>query len=152
MGFSRVTEERLDVGAVSAQVERPEHGAVVVFVGSVRNHFRGRAVAAITYDAYTAMAEKVLAQLVADEERAGALVAALVHRIGRLEPGEASVVIAVSSPHRDLAYESSRRLLERLKREAPIWKHEHYVDGSSLWREEEPLAAPAMVSATERSS
>lgn len=144
MGRSGITDEPLDAATVLAAVARPDHGAVVLFLGTVRDHFRGREVAAITYDGYLPMGERVLARLVADEERDGTVAAALVHRLGRLAPGEASVVIATSSAHRERAYESSRRLLERLKREAPIWKHEHYVDGSSTWREEEPLSTEPM--------
>lgn len=149
MAASSLSEKPIDVAAAIAAVggadhgaeHAADHGAVVVFLGSVRDHFRGRAVAAITYEAYRPMAEQVLARLVAEEELAHpGLRANLVHRFGRLLPGEVSVAICVSSPHRDLAYTSSRHLLERLKREAPIWKHEHYCDGESLWREDEALS------------
>lgn len=140
MAHAGLVEEVIDVGAVSATVECPENGAVVLFVGTVRNHFDGRAVQGITYDVHAEMAAREITRLVAEEEAAhDGLRAALVHRFGPVAVGEASVVIAVSSPHRDLAYESNRRLLERLKREVPIWKHEHYDDGTSTWREVEPL-------------
>lgn len=151
MGLAAITDAPLEAVAALSAVARPGHGAVVLFLGTVRDHFRGRQVVAITYDAYRPMAEQVLVRLVAEEERDGAVVATVVHRLGRLEPGEASVAIATSSAHRERAYESSRRLLERLKREAPIWKHEHYDDGSSTWREEEPLGVPSRVAETSSS-
>src|SRR4029077_1345046 len=69
--------------------------------------------------------------------------AAIVHRLGEVPVGEASVVIAVASPHRGAAYEASRLALERLKAEVPIWKREHYAGGGAVWREEETLVAPA---------
>ena len=111
-----------------------------------------RRVEKIDYSAYRSMAETVLERIVDDLE-AGAerLRVAIVHRIGEVPVGEASVVIAAASPHRAEAYEASRLALERLKREAPIWKREHYADGEATWREEESLVdesrAPAAVRA-----
>ncbi|HEX4952822.1 MAG TPA: molybdenum cofactor biosynthesis protein MoaE [Thermoanaerobaculia bacterium] len=135
-----LTEAPLDLAAVAARVSSPGRGALVLFSGTVRNHHRGRAVEAITYTAYRPMAarriEAIVAELEAEEPD---LAVALVHRLGRLRPGEASVVIAATSPHRAAAYRASRTALERLKAEVPIWKHEHYADGSSAWREEESL-------------
>lgn len=131
----------LDVAAISAGVAGPECGAVVLFLGTVRDHHAGRAVARLTYSAYRSMALDVLERIVADLERAHpGLKAAIVHRLGEVPVGEPSVVIAVASPHRAAAYEASRTALERLKAEAPIWKREHYADGEVAWREEEPLA------------
>ena len=69
----------------------------------------------------------------------------IVHRVGEIPVGEASVVVAVSSPHREEAYRVSREALERLKKEVPIWKQEHYADGASVWREEESLAGPGLI-------
>jgi molybdopterin synthase catalytic subunit len=98
-------------------------------------------VARLTYAAYRPMAERTLGRIVADLEAAHEdLRAAIVHRLGEVAVGEASVVIAVASPHRDAAWAASRQALERLKREVPIWKREHYADGGAAWREEEPLA------------
>ncbi len=134
----------LDAAAVAAGVAAPSRGAVVTFVGTVRDHHRGRAVERLTYSAYRPMAAAGLARIVADLEAAHAgLRAAIVHRLGTVPAGEASVVIAVAAPHRAAAYEASRTALERLKREVPIWKREHYADGGTAWREEEPLSAPA---------
>jgi molybdopterin synthase catalytic subunit len=139
-----LVETAIDVPAVVAAVSAPERGAVVLFLGTVRDHHRGRAVTALTYTAYRPMAEARLAAIVADVEASHpGLQAAIVHRLGRLLPGEPSVAIAVASPHRAAAYEASRTALERLKTEVPIWKREHYADGGAAWREEEPLAAAA---------
>ena len=137
--LARLTEEPLDVAAVIAEVAGPDCGAVVTFVGTVREAHAGRPVARLTYSAYEPMAERRLATLADElEHRHGARLA-VVHRLGTLLPGEASVVIATAAPHRDAAYAANRECLERLKREVPVWKREHYADGSARWREEEPL-------------
>ena len=90
------------------------------------------------------MAEEVLARIVRELEAGGKrLRMDIVHRLGEVPVGEASVVIAAASPHRAEAYEASRQALERLKREVPIWKRESYADGDCVWREEEPLVPAA---------
>jgi len=128
------------VAFVRARVEDAGKGAVVVFVGNVRNSFGGRPVERITYSAYPAMAERRLKRIVSELEAAepGTRVE-IVHGLGTLEVGDASVVIASASAHRCQAYETNRLALERLKAEVPIWKREHYADGGAAWREEEPL-------------
>ncbi|HEX2225313.1 MAG TPA: molybdenum cofactor biosynthesis protein MoaE [Thermoanaerobaculia bacterium] len=137
-----ITHDPIDAERVTASVAGPERGAVVVFHGTVRNHHQGRPVGRLSYSAYPSMAESRLRQIVADLETASpGLRAAIVHRLGEVPVGEASVVIAVASPHRAAAYEASRTALERLKAEVPIWKQEHYADGETVWREEEPLTA-----------
>ena len=130
----------LDVAAATARVTSPRRGAVVTFLGTVRNHHRGRPVERLTYDAYRPMAEEGLRRIAGELEKAGEeLAVVIVHRLGDVPAGEASVVIAVGSPHRGAAYEASRVALERLKKEVPIWKKEHYGDGVAEWREEESL-------------
>lgn len=130
----------LDVAAVVTRVSAPARGAVVTFLGTVRDHHAGRPVEHLLYTAYRPMAERAIQRIVADLEAAhGDLAAAIVHRLGEVPAGEPSVVIAVASPHRQAAYEASREALERLKREVPVWKREHYADGGAAWREEEPL-------------
>lgn len=134
----------IDASRVVAGIAGLTRGAVVVFHGTVRDSHAGRPVEKLTYSAYRAMAESVLARIVADLEAAHRdLRAAIVHRLGEVPVGEASVVIAVASPHRAAAYEASRLALERLKAEVPIWKREHYAGGEAVWREEEPLVAEA---------
>jgi molybdopterin synthase catalytic subunit len=137
---SALVDGPIDLAAVERRVADPACGAVLLFLGTVRDHHAGRAVAGLTYSAYRTMAEKVLARIAAELEAAGErLRVAVVHRLGEVPVGEASVVIAVASPHRQAAYEASRTALERLKHEVPIWKREHYADGDVAWREEEPL-------------
>ena len=137
-----ITHDPIDSESLAASIASPDCGAVVVFHGTVRNHHQGRPVARLTYSAYPSMAESRLRQIVAELEAASpGLRAAIVHRLGEVPVGEASVVIAVASPHRAAAYEASRTALERLKAEVPIWKQERYADGETVWREEEPLTA-----------
>jgi molybdopterin synthase catalytic subunit len=144
----RLTEAPLDPRQVEAAVAEPASGATVVFVGTVRDHLQSRAVAGIAYSAYRTMAETVLRRIARDLEAARpGLRVAIHHRLGELAVGEASVVIAVSAPHREAAYAASREALERLKREAPIWKHERYADGGVAWREEEKLGQPSPAAA-----
>jgi molybdopterin synthase catalytic subunit len=142
--LAELTEEPLDVGAVTTAVAGPDSGALVVFVGTVRNRHAGREVARLTYSAYRPMAQRRLVALAEALESSHGARVAIVHRVGTLAPGEASVVIAVAAPHRDAAYAASRECLERLKREVPVWKREHYADGSASWREEETLDAVSM--------
>lgn len=135
-----LTDGPIDAGAVVAAVAGPSRGAVVLFLGTVRDHHAGRPVEKLTYSAYRKMAEQALARIVRDLEAGGTdLRAAIVHRLGEVPAGEASVAIAVASPHRAAAYEASRTALERLKAEVPIWKREHYAGGEAAWREEESL-------------
>jgi molybdopterin synthase catalytic subunit len=137
-------DEPLDAAAVSAQVSSAQRGAVVLFVGIVRDHHQGRDVARLSYSGYRPMAlariERILHELEAQYPQ---LRAALAHRLGDLDPGEASVVIATAAPHRAAAYAANRSALERLKAEVPIWKREHYADGEARWREEESLRPSA---------
>lgn len=130
----RVTADPIDVAALLASVPSPSDGAVLLFVGVVRDENDGRGVASLEYEAYAEMAERKMREI-ADEARARWPVGdvALVHRVGRLEIGEASVAIAVASPHRAEAYEASRYLIEQLKRRVPVWKREGYVEGETRW-------------------
>ena len=137
---AHLTETPLDPTALIAEISTAYRGAVLTFVGTVRDHHGGRHVSHLTYEAYRPMAEAVLSRIERDAERAAPGLR-LVHRLGEVPAGEASVVIAAASPHRDEAYAASRTALERLKREVPIWKREHYAGGEAEWREEEPLEA-----------
>ena len=137
---ARLTDSAIDPGAVSAAVASPTRGAVLLFLGTVRNHHAGRAVERLTYSAYRSMAEERLLRIVEEIEAEGDdLGLAIIHRLGEVPAGEASVAIAAASPHRAAAYEASRRALERLKKEVPIWKRERYAGGEEAWREEERL-------------
>ena len=129
----KVVETPLDVLDVIRVVEHPTAGAVVSFIGTVRDNSLGKAVTALDYEAYPAAAEKMMAR-VADEiaERWGLTRVAIIHRVGHLPVGEASVVIAVAAPHRHAAFEACEYMIVRLKEIVPIWKKESYTDGA-VW-------------------
>ena len=127
-----VTADELDPREVEAKVAGPGEGALVTFIGTVRNTARGMTVTLLDYEAYESAAEKMLAR-VAEEARAQwpDVGIAITHRTGPLKPGEASIVIACASPHRDEAYAASSFAISRIKEIVPIWKKEHYEDGST---------------------
>jgi molybdopterin synthase catalytic subunit len=130
-----VTAEPLDLDALVALVGADGDGAVTTFAGLVRNHNQGRQVRFLEYEAYEPLAVRVLQRIV-DEARdlwPDARVAAH-HRIGRLEIGEASILIAAASPHRASAFAACRYTIERVKQAVPIWKREHF-DGGDVWLE-----------------
>jgi MoaE-MoaD fusion protein len=129
-GSFRLVDGALDVPAALREVEDPEAGAVASFVGTVRSHSRGRDVVHLEYDAYEEMAEPMLARLGAElTERHGLCAVAIHHRLGRVDIGEASVVIAVSAPHRSAALDACREAIETLKTTIPLWKKEVYAGG-----------------------
>ncbi len=132
-GLFQIRTTPIDVAEVEAEVRHAGAGAVVSFTGTVRNQTAGLAVQALEYEAYASMAEKFLAKI-GDEviERWPNARAAILHRVGHLGVGEASVVIAVASPHRADAFEGCRHVIERLKQDVPIWKKEIRTDGS-VW-------------------
>jgi molybdopterin synthase catalytic subunit len=119
----------------SAALASPAHGAIASFIGVVRNHHHGRGVTHLIYDCYRPMAERMLADLIAETTtRIDAdLRAHVYHGIGRMAPGEASVVIHVATAHRVAAFDACRHLIERIKQDLPVWKQEFYDDGTSQW-------------------
>ncbi|WP_416236589.1 molybdopterin converting factor subunit 1 [Thermomicrobium sp. 4228-Ro] len=135
----RVGPEPLDVRAVERLVAHPGAGAIVTFVGTVREQARGKRVRSLEYEAYAEAAEEAFAEIASEiAQRWPVLGVAIHHRTGRLEVGEASVVIAVASAHRAEAFEACRYAIERLKQVAPIWKKEVYEDGE-VWIGSEAL-------------
>ncbi|MBI4409684.1 MAG: molybdenum cofactor biosynthesis protein MoaE [Gemmatimonadetes bacterium] len=131
-----LTQSPIDPSAVLELVGSPADGAVLLFLGTVREQNQGQPVSGLRYEAYEKMAEDVLRAIV--EEAAGKLGTrriAVVHRTGELAIGDVSVAIAVSSPHRAEAFDACRYLIEELKVRLPIWKHEQYVDGEARWLE-----------------
>jgi molybdopterin synthase catalytic subunit len=129
-----LTREAIEPEEVLRKLWTREDGAVLLFLGVVRNHNRGRAVEGLTYEAYREMAENVLESLVSEaEDRYGTDRIVLLHRIGELSVGEVSTAIAVATPHREEAYAASRYLIEELKERLPVWKEERYRDGGSEW-------------------
>ena len=132
--LARVTEQPIDPGRMLSGTLSQDDGAALLFWGVVRNQNDGRPVAHLEYSAYARMAEREM-QRIADEarERFGTGAIHVVHRVGKLEIGEASVAIAVASPHRGEAYAASRYVIEELKRRVPVWKREGYLDGETEW-------------------
>ncbi len=130
----RVTTEPLDVQQIHNLVKSPADGAVVTFDGIVRNNFAGREVRYLEYEAYAAMAEKKMAEIAAQVQNKFAVGnIAMVHRIGRLEIGESSILIAIAAPHRQPAFEACAYAMDRVKEEVPVWKKEFFADGESHW-------------------
>jgi molybdopterin synthase catalytic subunit len=129
-----LTSARINATAVIADVSSNDAGAVVLFLGTTREFTRGRRTASLDYECYPQMAEQKLAELEAEARGRWPLTGcSIVHRLGRLELGEASIAIAVSSPHRADAFAAGQWLIDTIKEVAPIWKCENWADGSSEW-------------------
>jgi molybdopterin synthase catalytic subunit/molybdopterin converting factor small subunit len=132
-GAFRVTEEPLSLDAVVAEVADERAGGIATFTVTERRQSRGREVTYLEYEAYAEMAEDVMGQLAADLlERHELCAVAIHHRVGRLEIGEASVVIAVSAPHRQAALAACSEAIDTLKETVPLWKKEVY-EGGEEW-------------------
>ena len=128
----KVTTDPLSIDEAYAAVRRDDCGAVALFVGTVRDHHDGKKVTRISYSSFKEMAEKEFAAIAKEAEarwKTGAMY--IAHRTGALKIGDASVVIAVSSPHRAEAFEACRHAIETLKKMAPIWKEEFYDSGKA---------------------
>lgn len=134
-----IMREPIDTQAALEKIKRPEDGAAIVFEGVVRNQTRGRQTLYLDYEAYEEMALKQMEELAAQAlEQFKVRDVLIVHRLGRLEIGETSVLIVVASGHRGAAFDASRWLIDTLKRKVPIWKKEHFVDGA-VWADGEPF-------------
>jgi molybdopterin synthase catalytic subunit len=128
-----IVDHSIDVDRLVAAVTRPGTGAVVTFVGNTRDHNAGRKVDRLEYEAYPEMAVREMEGIAGEaRQRFGAIGVAIVHRVGVVEIGEASVAIAVSAAHRDAAFQACRFAIDRLKEIVPIWKKEHY-QGGEVW-------------------
>jgi molybdopterin synthase catalytic subunit len=129
-----LTNSPIDPAAVLAQVATSEAGAVVLFLGTTREFTRGRRTISLDYECYPEMAQKKLAELEAEARGRWPLTGcSIVHRLGHLELGEASIAIAVSSPHRAAAFQAGEWLIDTIKQVVPIWKQENWADGTSEW-------------------
>lgn len=142
--YAVITEQPLDITAAHKFVADPAFGAVASFVGVVRNNNEGRAAEAVTYDVHEVLAVKALQELCLESLKMadGQARVYVAHTKGRLAVGEASVVIAVSTPHRKAAFDICEFMIDKLKERAPIWKNEHYVEGDDMW-----LAGTTLLSA-----
>jgi molybdopterin synthase catalytic subunit/molybdopterin converting factor small subunit len=139
----------IDTGGTTARLKAPRDGAIVVFEGIVRNESAGRPTLYLEYEAYEAMAVKQMGVIAsAMRGQLGADSVALIHRLGRLEIGETSVLIAVTSAHRRAAFEACRYGIDTLKRTVPIWKKEYFEDGA-VWAEGEVPPLPSNLGKSE---
>lgn len=135
----QLTREKIPAEKLIAQSKSGEDGAVVIFDGIVRNNSRGRQTLYLEYEGYEAMAQREMEKLVAAaHDKFPVRQITLVHRLGRMEIGETSVLILVASAHRAAAYEASRWLIDTLKSTVPIWKREFFADGAE-WAPGEPF-------------
>ena len=144
--FFALTRRPIDSRALAELVRRGEDGAVIVFEGVVRNNSKGRATLFLDYECYEAMAIRKIAEIgreIAASTPIGHI--AIVHRLGRMEIGEASVAVVVSAPHRKPAFDAALDGINRLKKLVPIWKKEHFADGEvwveGEWDDRAPVAA-----------
>ena len=129
-----LTHESIDFARLTEAVRSTQAGAVVLFLGTVREMTEGRRTVALDYEAYPTMARSKMRELcIAAAQRWPVVRTAVVHRLGRLELGEVSVAVAVSCPHRAQAFEAGRFLIDRLKENVPVWKKENWADGTTEW-------------------
>jgi molybdopterin converting factor subunit 1 len=134
-----ITREIINAAAAIGTMKRPDDGATIVFEGIVRNNTRGRRTLFLDYEAYEKMAVKEMESLIARAlDQFQIRDSLIIHRLGRIEIGETSVLIVVASAHRAAAFDASRWLIDTLKRTVPIWKKEHFEDGA-VWSDGEPF-------------
>ena len=130
----RLTREPIDYQCLTELTRHPSSGAVVLFLGTVRDLTGDRRTVALDYEAYPGMAEKKMAEIeVETRSRWPVLEIAMEHRLGHLEVGDISVAVAVSCPHRGDAFEACRHAMDRLKELVPIWKKENWENGDTEW-------------------
>jgi molybdopterin synthase catalytic subunit/molybdopterin converting factor small subunit len=138
-GVVRIVRDPIEAKSVIEQLKRPQDGAAVIFDGVVRDNTRGRRTLYLVYEAYEAMALKQMESLAAEaRERFAVRATSIVHRLGRLEIGETSVLIVVASAHRSAAFDACRWIIDTLKKTVPIWKQEYFEDGA-VWADGEPF-------------
>ncbi len=132
----KITESQIDEAELARFVQKRSSGAVVTFSGVVRDHHEGREVISIEYTTVRPLADTKLHEICEEvlTDREVHRVAA-GHRVGHLEVGETSVVVAASAAHREVAFRAARRLIDRIKEVLPIWKREHFADGTAEWAE-----------------
>jgi molybdopterin synthase catalytic subunit len=131
--MSFLTSQPIDLTALGASLAAPRQGAVVTFAGLVRDHHAGRAVVSLGYSAYGPMAEQVCGDVSREASLRWPVRVALLHRIGELVIGDCAIGVAVASAHREPAFEACCWVVDEVKRRAPIWKRERYVDGAEAW-------------------
>jgi molybdopterin synthase catalytic subunit len=148
MTRAAIVTRPIEPSALIAEVSSSAHGATALFLGTVRDVNDGRAVTGMEYTAYEPMAARELAKIAAEAAREFADAEIVVeHRLGTLALGDVSVAIAAAHPHRGQALDAMRFVIEQLKRRAPIWKREHYADGTREWVDPSSSIAPTALSA-----
>jgi molybdopterin synthase catalytic subunit len=149
--FVALIREPIEAQKLVAAARRGEDGAVVVFDGTVRNHSHGRPTLYLDYEAYEEMAARQMNELAREaRSRFGVRHVTMVHRLGRLQVGETSVLIVVASEHRAQAFEACRWLIDTLKKTVPIWKKETFKDGA-VWADGEPFPVGMAIDTSETS-
>lgn len=140
--MTTLSEQPLDLDALLAETEDPSAGALVVFSGTIRNHHDSKSVDRLSYSAYAPIAEKAIAEIEQEvKAKFGVSQCRIVHRIGDLEIGDIAIHCVVRSSHRGEAFEAAKYAIDTTKSRVPIWKQEHYSDGTSVFREGTPLKA-----------
>ncbi len=131
-----ITEDSIDITEALTMIDDPATGAQAIFLGTVRDEYEGRKSLGLYYDAYPTMAQthlKKIGEAMKQEFAISHVV--IIHRIGELPVGAASVLVAVSAAHREAAFAAAKAGIDRVKSEVPIWKKEHWADGSSEWHD-----------------
>ena len=132
-----IVHDKIDIGAIFKSVQDPAAGGIDIFIGTTRNHARGKNVLALEYEVYEPMALRMMEMIVEEITRKWKInKISIVHRVGKLHIGEESVVIAVSTAHRMEAFEACRYAIDTLKKNVPIWKKEFFENGE-VWVEGE---------------
>ena len=134
MLMKHIQYNEIDYSKLFDGFRNPNSGAVVLFSGEVRDNNKGRQVTHLEYEAYEPMADKIIAEILSDaKSRYGLNHAVCVHRLGRVEISGCAVVVITAAGHRKEAYSANRYIIDRVKNEVPIWKHEFFTDGTSEW-------------------
>ncbi len=128
-----LSDAPLELQTLEQHVAEPRRGALVSFVGTVRDHHKGKKVTGLSYSAYGPMAENLCRDIVSRAERRWPVSVALSHRIGDVAIGDAAVMVVVAGDHREEAFTACRQVVEEVKRRVPIWKRERYADGTEAW-------------------
>ena len=129
-----ITEDPIDWSHLVSMAHHPKAGAVIIFSGEVRNHNQGKNVLFLEYEAYVPLATKMAREILNEAREKWELYQAIcVHRIGKVEISGCSVAVITSAAHRKEAYAANQFIIDKLKHEVPIWKREHYQDGTSEW-------------------
>jgi molybdopterin synthase catalytic subunit len=133
VNLAAVAEQRLDAEKIKSLVADETTGAVVVFSGDVRNHDHGREVISLTYEAHPSAAEVMESVVRTLAEQLDVTHIAAAHRIGEIPIGESALVVAVGSSHRGDAFAACREIVDQIKLQLPVWKHQHFADGTQEW-------------------